>query len=347
MADIPHIRRVVATALGTVTVTTVPAPQPGPGDVSVTIRFAGICGSDLHAVAGQHPWMTLPLPLGHEVVGVVDAVGADVTDVPVGTRVTVEPTLPCGACKQCRAGNVNICENLKFLGCGADQGALADSFTVPANRLHILSDDMSDLDAVLIEPLATPCHAVRLAAGDGAELGGRTVVIIGGGTIGQLMLAAVQDRGADRVAVVDPMESKRALALRRGAATVVDPRSDDVVETLLEYFGESADFVFDCVAIESTIAQAVSLANRAGTVALVGVPARDVVVPVQLLQDRQIRIQGCATYLAEDYDTATRIIASGAVTAAEFVSADYPLDRLDEAFAAAKDPDTVKVVVHP
>jgi len=340
------IRRAVATAVDDVELVDAPKPVPEAGEVSVRMRVAGICGSDLHAVAGHHPWMTLPIALGHEVVGVVDAVGDSASGIEVGARVTVEPTLPCRDCKQCRLGNVNICENLSFLGCGAPQGALADSFTIPADRLQVLDDGMSDLDAVLIEPLATPCHAVRLAAGDTESLAGRTVVVIGAGTIGQFVLAAVQDRGADRVVVVDPMASKRDLAVRRGAEAAFDS-AGDVVAEIRAHFGESADFVFDCVAIEPTLSQAVRLCDRAGTVALVGVPSRDVVVPVQLLQDRQIRLQGCATYLSEDYATATRIIASGAVSAVDFVSGEFPLAELDAAFAAALDPETVKVVVRP
>lgn len=340
------IRRAIATSVDTVELVDAPTPIPGAGEVSIRMLVSGICGSDLHAVAGHHPWMTLPIALGHEVVGAVDAVGDGVTGIEVGARVTVEPTLPCRDCKQCRRGNVNICENLSFLGCGAPQGALADSFTIRADRVQMLDEAMSDLDAVLIEPLATPCHAVRLAAGDEGSLAGRTIVVIGAGTIGQFVLAAVQDRGADRVVVVDPMDSKRELAVRRGAEAAFDS-AGDVVAAIRAYFGESADFVFDCVAIEPTISQAVRLCDRAGIVALVGVPARDVVVPVQLLQDRQIRLQGCATYLSEDYAAATRIIAGGGVTAADFISAEFPLADLDAAFTAARDPQTVKVVVHP
>lgn len=344
MPELETIRRAMVTAVDTIEVVEVPKPQPEPNEVSVRTGVVGICGSDLHAVAGHHPWMRIPYAPGHEVVGVVEAVGSDVTTVGVGVRVTVEPTLPCWTCKQCLAGNENICEHLQFLGCGYEQGALADSFTVPANRLHVLDDAMSDLDAALIEPLATPCHAVRLAVGD-ASLAGRAVVIIGAGTIGQLALAAARDRGADRVAVIDPMSSKRDLAVRRGAAAAFDPMSDDVVEAVLEHFGETADVVLDCVAVEATVAQAVQLVGRAGTVVVVGVPARDVVVPLQLIQDRQIRLQGAATYVPEDYRAATRIILSGAVAAADFISAEFPMERIDEALAAAKDPDTVKVVV--
>lgn len=343
----PTIRKTMVTDIDTFILETVPTPSPGPGEASVRTTLVGICGSDLHAVAGHHPWMSLPYAPGHEVVGIVNAVGAEVTEVEVGDRVTVEPTLPCWECKQCLMGRENICENLQFLGCGYVQGAIADSFTVPANRLHLLEDSMGDQDAVLIEPLATPIHAVRLAVGNDCSLAGRTVVIIGVGTIGQLVLTAAQHWGADRVVVVDPLEAKRDMALRRGAEAAFDPAHGDIVDTVREHFGESADFVFDCVSIGVTLDQGIRLADRAGTVVVVGVPAKDVTIQLKLVQDRQIRILGAATYVPEDYRTAVDIITSGAVRASELITAYFPFDRLAEAFHAAADAQTVKVAVHP
>ena len=342
----PTIRRVVATAVDTIELIDAPAPVPEAGEVSIRVTVSGICGSDLHAVAGHHPWMTLPIALGHEVVGVVDAVGDGVTSIETGTRVTVEPTLPCRDCKQCRLGNVNICENLSFLGCGAPQGALADSFTIPADRVQALDDAMSDLDAVLIEPLATPCHAVRLAAGDEgiARRPGRR-----------------RDRRRhDRTVRARGRPGSRCRSCRRGGPDGIQARSRGAPRRRGGVRFPRATSSPGSVRTSERALTSSSTASRSsrpsprpcacatgGTVALVGVPARDVIVPVQLLQDRQIRLQGCATDLSEDYATATRIITSGTVSAADFVSADFPLADLDAAFAAARDPQTVKVVVHP
>ena len=136
------MRRVVVSA-DRIEVVQAETPQPGPGEVLVHSVVTGVCGSDTHAAHGRHPFITLPYHPGHEVVGVVEQVGADVQSVAPGQRVTVEPDLPCWDCKQCRAGRENLCENLRFFGCVHDQGGMADYFTIDARRLHVLPDAMS------------------------------------------------------------------------------------------------------------------------------------------------------------------------------------------------------------
>src|SRR3954462_8635486 len=117
--------------------------------------------------------------------------GAGVSSVQPGRRVTVEPYLPCWHCKQCLLGMENICENLGFLGCGDTQGAMADYFTVDARRVHVIPDELDDRAAALIEPLSTPVHAIRLSGG----VAGRTVAVLGAGSIGLLLLRAVVAKG--------------------------------------------------------------------------------------------------------------------------------------------------------
>ncbi|MBF4567700.1 alcohol dehydrogenase catalytic domain-containing protein [Plantibacter sp. VKM Ac-2880] len=324
-----------------ITLIEVERPEPSAGEVLVETMVSGVCGSDTHAAAGHHPFISFPYFPGHEVVGVVREVGEGVEGVAEGDHVTVEPTLPCGACKMCRTERGNLCERLDFFGCGHPQGGMADFFTIRADRLHVIPAGMSDWDAALIEPLATPVHAVRLAG----DVSGRAVVIIGAGTIGLLTLAAARHAGAARIVMTDVRADKRERALRLGADAVVDGTRTDAVEAIRAELGESADVVFDCVSVQSTVDQAVALAMKAGTVVIVGVPARPVTVPLPEIQDRQVRVQGSATYLAEDFETAARIIAAGEVRAADFITARYPLADVAEAFAAAIDGANVKVVV--
>lgn len=337
----PQIRRVVVTQDHEVVVERAAAATPGERDALVRTVFAGVCGSDTHAQHGRHPNIELPYAVGHEVVGVVEAVGAEVTAVAPGDRVTAEPTLPCWSCKQCRAGNENLCENLDFFGCGHPQGGMADLFTIPANRLHQVPDDISDLTATLIEPLSTPVHAARLAG----PLQGKTVAVLGAGTIGLLMLAVVRAQGAARIVVSDVLANKRELALAQGADAVVDATDADLVEQVRGALGESADVVFDCVAIPSTVTQAIGMALKGGTVVVVGVPSRDVTVPLPVIQDQQLRIQGSATYLPEDYAAAIELLRGGAVTAADIVTAQFTLDEAAAAFDASNSGDHIKVLV--
>ena len=341
MNSSPTTMRRVVVGPERIEITTADVPSPTADEVRVQTVLAGVCGSDTHAAHGEHPFVALPYHPGHEVVGVVQAVGDDVTDIRVGQRVSVEPTLPCWQCKMCTTGRSNLCENLRFFGCGYDQGGMADYFTIPANRLHVVPDAIDDLNAALIEPLSTPVHAARLAG----DLAGLKVVIIGCGTIGLLTLAAVRHFGAGTVVMTDMLESKRALATHLGADQTVDAGSASVVEDVRAALGESADVVFDCVANQFTVPQAIRMALKAGTVVVVGVPAGDVSIPLALVQDQQVRVQGSATYTASDFATSIEMIAAGEVRSDDFITARFPLEQTSEAFAASSSGQQVKVVV--
>jgi len=335
------MRRVIVSADCGAAVHIVDVPSPQSGEALVRMTAAGVCGSDTHALHGRHPFIRLPYAPGHEVIGTVRAVAQDVTAVRVGERVVVEPTLPCWRCKQCRSGRENLCENLEFFGCGYPQGGMADFFTIPVDRLRGIPDELDDRQAILIEPLSTPVHAVRLAG----PLDGRTVAIIGAGTIGLMVLVAALRHGPARVVVTDVLEGKRQRALHLGAHAVVDAGRLDVADAVREALGESADVVFDCVAIQRTVGQAIAMALKAGTVVIVGVPAADVTIPLALVQDHQVRIQGSATYLPVDYQESIELLRSGTVRSRDFVTGVFSLDDVAEAFAASTSGEHIKVIV--
>lgn len=220
---------------------------------------------------------------------------------------------------------------------------MADEFVVRADRLHRIPDDVEDLAASLIEPLSTPVHAGRIAG----PLKDKAVVIMGCGTIGLLMLAVARYEGAGRIVMTDPLVAKREIARRMGADAVVDSSEADVVGQVRAALGESADVVFDCVAIQPTIAAAIELATKGGTVAIVGVPSADVLIPTIVVQDNQIRIQGCATYVPQDYAKAVEMLQAGAVKAQDFVTAQFPLTQAKEAFTASSSGNEIKVLIRP
>ncbi|WP_235009952.1 zinc-binding dehydrogenase [Mycobacterium sp. 3519A] len=339
--DVPERMRRVVVSADSIDVVDSPTPSPLPAEVLVRSVVSGVCGSDTHAAHGRHPFIALPYHPGHEVVGVVAARGEDVDSVNVGARVTVEPDLPCWACKQCRNGAENLCENLRFFGCGYEQGGMADFFTIPADRVHVIPDSLDYRAAALIEPLSTPVHAVRIAG----DVRDKAVVILGAGTIGLLVLAVVRAHGARRVVITDPLPSKRDRATRLGADVALDAAAADVVTQARYALGESADVVFDCVAVASTVRAAVEMASKGGTVVIVGVPTGDVAIPLAIVQDHQIRIQGSATYLPRDYAESIRLLAGGAVNVDEIVTAQVPLASAAEAYALSSSGEHVKVLV--
>ena len=336
------MRRVVVYP-GRIAVEAAEVPAPRPDEALVRTLMAGVCGSDLHAAHGRHPFVPLPYRPGHEVVGVVETVGSAVEGAGFrpGQRVIVEPDLPCWTCKMCTTGRENLCENLRFFGCGYEQGGMADYFTLAANRLHPVPDALDDHTAAIIEPLSTPVHAVRLAG----DVAGRAVAVLGAGTIGLFTLAVLRAHGAGKVVSTDPNPGKRERAAALGADSTIDARTPDVAGQVRQALGGSADIVFDCVAVQSSMDQAIAIADKGGTVVVVGVPAADVTVPLPIVQDHQIRIQGSATYLPEDYAESADLLRRGAVKTADFVTATRPLDQVAEAFELASSGNHVKVLV--
>ncbi|WP_432146001.1 zinc-dependent alcohol dehydrogenase [Streptomyces sp. bgisy084] len=336
-----QIRRVLVRSLTDITLEQVPAPVPGDGELLVRTTVVGVCGSDTHAAAGHHPFIDLPYRPGHEAVGRVAATGRGADDFAPGDRVIVEPGLYCGRCPQCRSGRYNICQELKVFGCQTP-GAMADLFTIPAGRVHRVPDGMTDIQAALVEPLATPVHAVAKAG----DLTGRTVAVLGAGPIGLFTLIAARHAGAARIVVTDLLPGKRERALRLGADAALPAADPDLVGRAHGALGGPADVVFDCVAREQSMAQATGLVAKGGRIVVVGVGAAGgTPVRLDLLQDREIRIEGTLMYTAEDYRAAMSLLASGAVDPADFVTATYALEDAAKAFTASVDPEQVKVLV--
>lgn len=334
------MRRVVVESIDEIRVDRVPVPEPGPREALVRSRAVGICGSDLHAAEGSHPFISLPYRPGHEVVGVVESIGASVTRVRPGDRVVVEPNLSCGSCRQCRSGAYNVCRELMVFGCQTP-GGMADAFTIDEDRLHVLPPELSDVDAALVEPLATPVHAVR-AAGD---VRGKRVAVLGAGPIGLLTVVAARHAGASPIAVTDLVADKRNRAIGFGASAAFPADEPDLPSRCRDSLGGPADVVFDCVARESSMAVATDLVDKGGTIVVVGVAAGPTRIRLDLLQDKEIRVLGSLMYVRRDMLDALALLASGAVRASQLVTASFPLDDAARAFAAAREPGQVKVLI--
>jgi 2-desacetyl-2-hydroxyethyl bacteriochlorophyllide A dehydrogenase len=300
----------------------------------------GICGSDLHAFNGNHPFIDLPVVPGHEVAGIVDAMGPGATDFKVGDRVLLEPNLVCGHCFYCTSGRYNLCEELKVVGCQT-AGALAEAFVAPASRFHRVPDGMTWIEAALVEPMSTATHATRMAG----DLRGALVIVLGAGSIGLMTMLAAKAAGASIVAISDPLEGKRRHAIELGAAAAFDPTNPEFIQAVRTSLPHRPDVVFDCVAGQSSITQAIALAENGGTVMVIGVPRGPVEIPLSIVQDREIRIQGSAMYVDHDVLRAIDLIRDHTVDARRMVTATFSLERAAEAFEAARSGDHLKVQV--
>jgi 2-desacetyl-2-hydroxyethyl bacteriochlorophyllide A dehydrogenase len=334
------VRRVVVNAADDVVIELVERPRAGVGEVLVCSTVVGICGSDMHAAHGRHPFMSLPFRPGHEVVGVVSAVGSGVDKSLVGQRVVVEPNLPCGTCEQCLAGRYNICSTLEVFGCQTP-GGMTDAFTIAADRVVPLPDDLEDEWAALIEPFSTPMHAVRRAG----DLHGKRVVVIGAGPIGLFTMIAALHAGAEGVVVADLLESKRERAIRLGAQGAFDPTVDGVAGQARELLGGEAHVVFDCVSRESTVHLAIEVLSKGGSLMIIGVPGGRTMVDLDLVQDRELQLLGNLMFVRSDVLASIELLRSKPFPFGELVTQTFSLEDAALAFQASDDPEQVKVLV--
>lgn len=339
------MKRVRATAEGAIEIQQVEQPAPSAGQVRLTPVLTGICGSDTHALAGQHAMLTLPYFPGHEAIAVVDELGEGVAGLDVGQRVVIKPNVPCGTCINCRADRSNACQTLQWIGCDPSDthpGAMAERVVTPAENLYPIPDSVSDEEGVLIECLATPVHAARIA---GENLDGGAVLVIGAGTIGLLTVLAARAGGAKTIVVSDLDAGKRERATANEADAAVDAASDSFADDVLQAAGGRIDVVFDCVANARSAVQAVNVLRRAGSLVLVGVPAGDYQLPMGPIQDWELRVQGSASYNETDFAKAVEMAVDGKIPASEIITARFDLDEAGQAFEQAANNSSGKVVV--
>jgi 2-desacetyl-2-hydroxyethyl bacteriochlorophyllide A dehydrogenase len=315
---------------------------PTPGELVLAPDFSGVCGTDVHVfrqgamLAGDE----LPLVLGHEFVGtVVDANGTDVAN---GTRVAVEPLLPCGTCRQCRHGRPNLCFRWEHLGITRD-GCWADYVSVPAERVTRLPDAVSSLDAALAEPLAC---AVNFVLHRGALSAGESILVLGAGPIGVLCAAVAKGAGAGLIVVSEPLDSRRARAAEAGADLTVDPTADDlpaVVDELTRGLG--FDVIVEVTGSPRAIAQAVDLAAPGSRLVLAGLGSgAPVPVDTNAIARKELDIRGgfasrwaMATGLSLLADG--RLSTRGLVTSVrDWADAPSAMDDL------SNDPETCKIL---
>ena len=198
-----------------------PIPEPGPGQVLVEVKANGICGSDIHfwREGRLGPFVvTCPYVPGHEAAGVVARLGEGTAGFSPCDRVVIEPGLPCGQCRYCRAGRYNLCRDVVFLSAPPVNGTFCDYLAVRSDALHLMPEQMSFEQGALVEPAAVGVHAVNRAG----ACGGRTAVILGCGPIGLMTLQAFKAAGGARAICVDrlPGRLQKALSLGGDAACI-------------------------------------------------------------------------------------------------------------------------------
>lgn len=322
-------------------------PRPGAGEAIVRVAATGICGSDLHGFLGHSERRRPGLVLGHETVGVVAEVGADVAPSLLDARVSVNPLIACKRCAACAAGRPNVCADWRVLGMDTTPGAFAQYVRIPARNLLPLPAHVSDAAAVMIEPLANAVHLLSLAPAHAGMF--PTAAIFGGGTLGIAILSVARARGMRVVAVSEPNARRGAVAERLGAERVLDPRSEDAVTEIRRLTGgQGVDLAIDAVGREETRRAAAASVTRGGTALLLGLESGATTLDFLDLIRREVRLQTSFTYTDGDYATALDMVARGAVDFTPWTDL-LPLAEGQRAFERlVTDPqDRVKIALQP
>jgi L-iditol 2-dehydrogenase len=323
-----------------------PDPIPSAGEVVVTVRAAGICGSDVHGYIGSTGRRTPGVVMGHEASGVVALVGAGVSSVRVGDRVVLRSLLSCGRCESCLAGLPNVCLRRRGLGMHLD-GAYAERVLVPEALVAALPAEVSFDQGAMVEPLAVAMHAVNITP---IELMGR-VAIVGAGTIGLLTLLAARLRGAGRIVITDRSAHRLEMARALGADVVVDVEAGDPVAAVIAALeGRGADAVFEAVGSSPTVQQSVSMVRPGGQVTWIGNSEPRVELGMQDLVTKELTLRGSYAYGTDrEFDRAIEALAAGRINVQPLIEKIAPLEEGSDLFrqmAEGKLP-AVKVILAP
>ena len=329
------MKAAVIEAPGKVTVTTVPDPTPGPREVVVDVAACGLCGTDLHILQGEFA-PTLPVVPGHEFAGEVVGLGSEVTELAIGDRVAVDPSLYCNECRYCRVGRNNLCDRWQAIGVTVAGGA-AEYAVAPVANCVRLPDHVNIQDAALIEPLSC---AVRGYDVLNSRLGSH-VLIYGSGTMGLMMLELAKRTGAASVDVVDVNAERLATAEKLGCSQAALSADE---------LGRPAgwDVVVDATGNAAAIQDGLERVAKAGTFLQFGVSdyATTATISPYRIYNQEITITGSMAVL-HSYERAAELFATGVLDPQVFISHRMPLTQYPQALEQFAAGQGRKIVVLP
>ena len=317
-----------------------------PDQVLIQVKTVGVCGSEVHAFQGTHPFREAPAILGHEMAGVVSSVGEEVTRFETGDRVVVDPQWTCGTCSYCQAGDVNLCPSKQVLGTQAWPGAFGEAVVVPEKAVFHLPDHLSFAQGSLIEPLTIGVHVARRAGLQAGE----SVTILGSGSIGGMVSGVCHALGAEPIIVADIRQHCLDAARERLGAThdflLPDEHLADQVRELTG--GEGVDVVFITADDSALVNPAIEMAKRRGRIVLVALLTE---APLQFMAypviGKELHIIGSSMSNNDDVRTAIELAASGQVDVEGILTHTLPIEDVQRGMELAhtKDDGAIKVVL--
>ena len=303
-------------------------PEVGPEDVLIQVKACGVCGTDVHIYEGDKgaAEVTPPTILGHEFAGVIVQVGENVSNYKAGDRVCIDPNCYCGVCDPCRKGFAHYCEHMVGYGTTVN-GGFAEYCAVNVRQIYKLGEHTTFEQGAMTEPAACCLHVIDLC-----EIQpGHQVAVIGGGMIGLLMVQLARLAGAAKIALLEPVESKREVGKRLGADICIDPVGEDAKVRLKEEGMTWINTVIECVGHPSTIEQAIHIAGNKAVVMMFGLTKPDEVISVKPFQIFQKELELKASYINPyTQKRALDLIDSGRLDVSSMVCQVAGLDKLED-----------------
>jgi L-idonate 5-dehydrogenase len=310
----------------------------GPKELGVRVAFGGICGSDLHYF--QHGGFGTvrikePMALGHEVSGVIDAVGADVNNFVVGQRIAISPSRPCGQCNFCLSGLPNHCSSMRFYGSAMPfphiQGAFREHLVIDASQAHPIADALSLSHAALAEPLSVGLHAINRAG----NVFGKQVLVTGCGPIGALLIAGLRRAGAARIVAVDLADLPLACAKKMGADETINLSTTP--NGLAPFAANKGQFdvMFEASGSEKALRAGLEVVAPRGVIVTIGLGG-DVTLPLNALVAKELDLRGTFRFHHE-FAVAVGFLNSGLVDGQAVISHTVSFNHANDAFTLAGD----------
>ncbi|MEA4992650.1 MAG: alcohol dehydrogenase catalytic domain-containing protein [Oscillibacter sp.] len=335
------MKKLVLTGVQKIEMMECPIPEPGPGQAVVRIRYAGICGSDLHVFDGLNANAKMPLVMGHEACGELYSINDERADIKVGDKVCAHTIKPCNGCESCTVGRENLCKQVKIMGTNFD-GVFTQYMLVDANRLIKFSDDVDMRLAALVEPLTVGVHDVRRSG----LRAGEDVFIAGAGPIGLIIGMMCKLSGAAHVVLgeMNPVRIRMAQELGFTVANTTDPAAFQAVcDGATD--GEGFDKSFEITSVQPGFDLCLAALKKGGVMIQVGMPPKGTVMGVDIdkIIYSECELRGVRHHTMSSMQAAAKIINSGRMNEQleKLVSAVYPMDRYEEALEKARTDKTM------
>jgi len=321
-------------------------PKPGKGQVLIKVKYTGICGSDIPRVNGDACHF-FPNVLGHEFSGTIEETGEGVTSLKLGDRVAGVPLVPCMKCEDCQKGNYSLCKNYSFIG-SREFGSFAEYVVVPEKNAVRFEDTVSFEQGAFFEPATVALHGLQRVD----YRGGKTVAVLGGGTIGLFVMQWAKIFGAKEVVVFDIVEERLALASRLGATGVINTGEEGFLKKAKSLTdGRGYDYVYETAGNTITMKMAFELAANKAQVCFVGTPTKELSFSVEEWENmnrKEFILTGSwmsysAPFPGKEWELTAHYFETGDLKFDEsFIYKKIPLSEIASAFEMFKIPGKVK-----